>query len=122
MQYLYVPYRKNMKKIPPYGKPLFDLLSSGSRPKNDINLFIGYKAWEKGKAFSISYPCRTLTLPPWCNPVVYCWPVQDCDVLIFDTGYAEERYLTDLSGALFEDGASKIRCVNTDFEIFNIDK
>lgn len=111
-----------MRKLPPYGKPLHDLLQSGSHPKNDINLFIGHKAWKKGEAFSISYPTRTLIIPPWNNPGNYFWPVQNCDVLIIDTGYAEKQYLSNLAGVLFEHGASVVRGITPDFEIFKFSK
>jgi hypothetical protein len=106
-----------MEKIPPYGKPLYDLIKSGFKPNNDIKLFIGNKAWEKGKNFSISYPHNTLILPPWFSPQSYYWPVKQCDVLIFDTAFAKEEYIEELATSLYEQDANKVRFVNSDYEL-----
>ncbi len=99
------------KKLPPFGKPLYELLKAGFRPNNDVKLFIGIKAWEKGKAFSVSYPAQTLILPPWVSPFSYIWPVKQCDILIFDTGYAQQVYLEELIYCLHMDGANKVRSI-----------
>jgi len=111
-----------MRKLPPFGKPLALFLDTGGRLENDINLFFGHKAWEKGKSFSQMYPCRTLTLPPWDHPCHYFWPVKNCDVLIFESGYADESYITDLAGALFEHSANIVRCVTSQYELIKFDK
>lgn len=110
------------KKLPPFGKPLYALLKKDFRPHNDVRLFIGNKAWDKGKGFSISYPNSTLILPPWDNPLSYFWPVTGCNVIIFDTGYAENTYLDDLAFALYQGGADKVRCVTSNYEFFNFEK
>lgn len=104
-----------VKKLPPYGKPLSDLVTSGQRPSNDVNLFIGNQAWAKGHSFSISYPPRTLILPPWRSPNTYHWPVTQCDVLIFDTGYADQSYIEELAYCLFQDGANVVRSISPHF-------
>lgn len=108
-----------MKKTAPYGKPLQDLINKGMKPNNSVNLFVGRKAWVKGKAFSISYPDRTLILPAFECPSVYSWPVNDCDILIIDTGYCEMDYLNDLAFYLYEHGAKIVRCVLPDYEIIS---
>ena len=101
-----------MKKIPPYGKPLAELIKSGKTPNNSINLFIGNLAWQKGKNFSVSCPERTLIIPPWDAPYLYWWPVNSCDVIIFDTGYAEQDYINDLVECLYTDGADIARYIS----------
>ncbi len=103
------------KKLPPFGKPLYELLKAGFRPNNDVKLFIGIKAWEKGKAFSVSYPAQTLILPPWVSPFSYIWPVKQCDILIFDTGYAEKAYIEQLAFLLLQDGANIVRAVSSEY-------
>jgi hypothetical protein len=95
-----------MLKLPPFSKNLCHLIRNGSRPLNDINLFIGDDAWQKGKSFSISYPDRTLILPPWISAHEYFWPVKDCGVIIFDTGYASDGYVEEVVLTLFGHGAS----------------
>ena len=106
-----------LKKFLPYSKPLSDLIKSGSAPSNDVNLFIGNHAWKKGASFSVMYPQRTLIIPPWNNPSNYYWPVFQCNILIFDTGYAEDDYLEDLIICLYENDASKVRMISPDFTL-----
>lgn len=98
-----------MKKIPPYGKALYNLQKSGNPPTNSINIWIGLNAWKKGQAFVASYPSRTLVLPPWENPLEFYWPVNFCDVLIHDMGGAEEEYIEDLVFELYKCGADIVR-------------
>lgn len=111
-----------LKKFLPYSKPLHDLIESGYIPSNDVNLFIGQYSWRKGKNFSISYPERTLIIPPWNDPSDYYYPVSNCDILIFDTGYAEDDYINDLAYYLFEYGAKKVKFINTDFNVITFNK
>lgn len=90
-----------MPKLPPYSKNLYFLMKKGMFPKSYISLYIGLSAWEKGNYFSKEYPDRTLILPAWEEPTDYFWPVKKCDVLIIDTGYAEKKYVHDLTACLF---------------------
>jgi hypothetical protein len=103
-----------MRKLPPYGKPLGELIKSGSKPTNSVNLFIGPNAWKKGESFSISYPLRTLILPAWHSPFIYYWPVKECDILIFDTGYSEKDYVDEVVDALYQDEADIIRFIDSE--------
>lgn len=100
------------KKIPPFGWPLFNLIKKGLRPKNDVLLFIGNYAFKKGRSFSINSPMRTLVLPPWLPSEHYYWPVKQCDVLIFDTGYAEINYVENIVCCLFKDEANVVRFIS----------
>ncbi len=106
-----------MPKLPPFGKPLADLQAQGVAPKDSVNIFIGNKAWKKGENFSISYPTRTLIIPPWQSPSIYRWPVRDCDILIVDTGYAEPEYITTLAIELYKADAEIVRCITPSFKI-----
>lgn len=106
-----------MKKLPPFGKPLAELQRQGLRPSNSINLFIGNRAWKKGADFSYSYPTRTLILPPWLAADKYHWPVNQCEILIFDTGYAEKQYVEELVFYLFKDNAEKIYLSSCDHKL-----
>jgi len=105
------------KKFLPYSKPLSDLMKSGHAPNNDVNVFIGHHAWKSGQKFSLVYPTRTLALPPWRNPSDYYWPVKECDILVLDTGYAENDYLHDLTVCLYESGANIVRMICPDFKL-----
>ena len=105
------------KKIPPYALPLLRLQQDGVPPRNSINIFIGDKSWQKGKSFSVTYPTRTITLPPWKSPANYQWPVMDCDILIHDTGYASTDYLDDLVYCLYKSGALIVRSIAPDFSL-----
>lgn len=107
---------KNMK-LPPYAKPLYELITSGFHPNNDINVFIGNKAWNKGKAFSVSFPERTCLVPPWDSPCSYYWPVNNCDILVVDTGYANSDYLYELAECLYEHCAKIVRVISPDFKL-----
>src|SRR5574338_269801 len=102
------------KKYPPYSHILEHLIHSNHRPRNDINLFIGNHAWKRAENFSISYPERTLILPPWHDPGMYDWPVKGCSLLIFDTGYSKNDYVNDLAFYLYQDGANIVRYVSMD--------
>jgi len=99
-------------KIPPFSKPLYDLQKSGYSPNNSIYLFIGNKAWAKGQAFSKMYPTRTMIIPPWLPPIDYHWPVNECDILIIDTGYAEKSYVEELALCLYAGNAEIVRSIN----------
>lgn len=110
------------KKFLPYSKPLHDLIESGSVPSNDVNVFIGNRALDKARKFAFSYPERTLALPPWDNPSDYEWPVKECDVLVFDLGYAEPDYLHDLAFCLYESEARIVRMVSSDSKLITYHK
>lgn len=110
-----------MPKLPPYGKFLFEKICKEGRPKNDIYLFVGTQAFKKAKEFQISRP-GTLALPAYECPSQYFWPVNGCDILIFDTGYCETDYLNDLAYYLYQHHANIVRCVLPDFTIITFDK
>lgn len=101
-----------LRKLPPFGRPLYELQSEGCHPNNSINLFIGTYAWQKGHAFSKMYPLRTLILPPWLSPDGYLWSVSECDILIMDTGYADLQYLNELVTELYSANASIVRSID----------
>jgi hypothetical protein len=100
-------------KLPPYARPLHDLISSGVRPSNDVYVFTGEHAWEKGKNISISYPDRTIVLPPWLSPFTYYWPVKDCDMLIVDR-FSESFYIDEVAICLYEFGARIVHFIDFD--------
>lgn len=102
-------------KLPPYSKPLNYFLNSGKKPKNDIYFFCGWNAWEKAKAFS-KYRF-TLVLPPYEVPFIYKWPVNGCDVLVFEGGNLETRDIEEIAFCLLKDGAAIVRAVNANNEI-----
>lgn len=108
-----------MQKYPPYSASLKSLIAKGYRPKNDVNLFVGLNAWQKGASFSVMYPDRTLILPPWLSPADFLWPVMQCDIIIFDSSYdpAPEDYIDDLVWHLYKSGANAIRFVNSKSDV-----
>ena len=103
-------------KTPPYASPLRALLSQGLRPVDDIFLFIGTKAWQKCEGLSITFPDRLMMIPAWSDPSIYSYPVTDCSILLFDTGWAKDDYVEDTVSCLFEDGAKKVYFFSTDFK------
>lgn len=105
-------------KLPPFGKPLYELITANQRPTNSIYLFIGKNAWNAGKASSFSRSERTLVLPPFDSPILYDWPVNECDVLIYDSGDCEERYIEDIVFHLLESQAEIVRCIAPDFSYY----
>ncbi len=106
-----------MKKTPPYGKTLDNLIKSGFRPNNTINLFIGPKSWEKGQSFSVMFPTRTLILPAWLPASDYYWPVTGCDILMFDTGFSNEEYVEELASVLYQHEADIVRFIDSNNEL-----
>ncbi len=101
-----------MKKIPPFAKELYKLQKQGLRPIGSVYLWIGNQAWHKGKNFAFTYPSRCLVLPPWESPDAYIWPVKQCDILIFDTGYAELDYVDELAASLYQFEADIVRYIS----------
>ena len=104
-------------KLPPFAKPLYELINKGLRPNNDIFMFIGRNSWKKGKSFSISYPTQTLILPPWRAAIDFLWPVKCCDILIIDTGFSDEEYIHELVYCLYRADANNVRLITTNFSL-----
>ncbi len=102
-------------KVPPFGKPLKELLQSGELPTNSIYLYIGNKAWERGKKSSISRTSRTLILPPNESPLIYDWPVNGCDILMIETSPIDTESIEHLVAILFGNGATKVTLISFDF-------
>lgn len=102
-------------KIPPYGKSLKELLESGQFPNNSIYLYIGDKAWDRGKLSSISRTSRTLILPPKDHPLIYDWPVCGCDILIIETSPQNETFIQELVSILFAFDADKVTFISHNF-------
>jgi hypothetical protein len=101
-------------KIPPFGKPLMQLLAQGFLPNNNVYLFIGKLSWEKGKNSSYCRPSRTLILPPNDLPFSYEWPVYGCDILMIETSRLSNEYIEDITSVLFDFGAIKITLISTE--------
>jgi hypothetical protein len=100
-----------MKKLAPYGRHLKEMQSSGQLPNNDVYLFIGEYSWQKGKAFNLIRP-TTLILPPNKDPNHFEWPVQNTDILIFDTSNTDPEVVEELIAILFLSGANIVRFVS----------
>lgn len=105
-------------KLPPYGKPLHDLIQSNQRPQNSIYLFIGKNSWHNGRYSSLSRPDRTLILPPFDLPLIYDWPVKECDILIYDSGGCSKEYIEGIAFYLLESQAEIVRCIAPDFSYY----
>ena len=105
------------QKIPPFGKSLFALQQKHLKPISSVYLWIGDKAWQKGKAFSPSRPVTNLILPPWECPTTYLWPVKDCDVLILETSFADLEYVEDLVYCLYSAGAEIVRLIKVNDQL-----
>lgn len=108
-------------KLPPYGKYLDELLQSGKTPDNSVYLFVGQSAFIKANNFQCSRP-TTLYLPAYDCPSRYRWPVKGCDILIFDTGWCEIPYLTDIAYCLYQENALVVRSISSEFKMTTYDK
>jgi len=103
-------------KLAPYGKPLKALLKVGSIPKNDVYVYVGNHAWEKGKISIKTKPDRTLILPPKHFPQQYEWPVNGCDILLIETSKLEKSFIEDMVYILFIYGAKQIITISQDLQ------
>jgi len=109
------------KRLPPFAKRLFEIQQRGYRILDTVNVYIGIDSWAKARAMSVTFPLRTLSIPAWLAPELYHWPVNQCDVMICDTSYAEMDYITDLVACLYKDGADVVRYMNLhDFKLFKV--
>ena len=102
--------------IPPYAKPLSLLQAQGYRPANDIYLFIGPHAWRKCAGLKSLHSERLMMIPPWLSPSRYFYPVMQCGVMLFDTGWAHQEYIDETVTALFRDGAKKVYHIPTNLK------
>lgn len=102
-------------KIPPFSKPLKELLQSGQLPANNIYVYIGINSWEKGTLSSIPRPTRTLVLPPNRKAIDYEWPVKDCDILLIETSLITDVYREDVVYVLFKYDALNVTVIKADF-------
>ncbi len=102
-------------KIPPFGKPLKNLLESGQLPRNSVYVYIGNDSWEKGRLSAISRTSRTLALPPNRKPIDYEWPVKDCDILLIETSLITDIYREDVVYILFKFDAINVTVIKADF-------
>ena len=104
-------------KLPPFGKYLSTLIKNKQPPNNDVYLFIGEHAWDKAFAFNEIRP-TTLCLPHGDPSDCYKWPVENCDVLVFDTSYSEEIYVENTAFCLLKAGANIVRYLSLDNDLF----
>jgi len=102
-------------KIPPYGKPLKELLQSGQKPSNSVYLYIGKDGWKKAENTFLSRPTRTMLLPNNHRASDYDWPVSGCDILIIETSPLTDQYIEDVVQTLFIQGAIKVTLISVDF-------
>jgi hypothetical protein len=102
-------------KLPPHGKNLYELQLKNQYPKNSVYLYIGKNAWNKASSFLKCAPDRTMVLPAWHSPNYYYWPVQECDILIWDTSFAEDEYIYELAECLYQYRAKIVRYMSSDF-------
>ena len=101
-------------KVPPYGKPLRGLIDSGTRPKNNVYLYLGKLAWDRGKNSSFCRQSRTLALPPEKSPLLYDWPVNGCDILMIETSPLDTEYVENIAGIMFGNGAKSVSLISID--------
>ena len=105
-------------KLPPFGKPLFNLQESNFAPKNTVFIWVGANGWNKAKNFAISMPNRTLLLPLLEHASSYYWPVKQCDILIIGTSPLYSDYIEELVYVLYEHEAKKVRACTSSYELF----
>jgi hypothetical protein len=101
-------------KIPPYGKPLKDLLSQNIIPNNSVYLYIGSGAWRSAENTVMSRPTRTILLPPEASPLDFAWPVSQCDILIIATSSFSQDFIETFAYLLISYGAEKVTYLSID--------
>lgn len=106
-----------VNKLPPFGKPLFELQKKNLRPTNSVYIWIGLDAWRKGRAFLISAPTRTLVLPPWESASKYKWPVKQCDILLEATSYVDQDYVEETVYYIYKYDPEIIRFTSIDLNL-----
>lgn len=104
-------------RIPPFSKPLRDLLARGEHPISDVYLFLGQQAWEYGKRSTIMRVSRTIVLPPDKHPDVYDWPVIGCDILMIETSPLETDYIETIAQTVFSHGANTVHLISNDLSL-----
>lgn len=100
------------KQLPPYGKEAAFLLSMNAQLRNDIFLFAGSNAWQQAQAFEKTQV--VLCLPPDKNPFDYLWPVNDCSILLFDTGNLSLIDIDKIAYCLLIANAAIVRVIYSD--------
>lgn len=101
--------KNNGGKLPPYSHVLLEKISNKNLSKNDIFLFVGHRAWQSAKAFSLSQ--TVLLLPPGESPYEYQWPVINRPVLLINTGNVSEHLIKQTAHALLSSGAEIVRVI-----------
>ena len=101
-------------KVPPFGKPLKELLCSGSLPNNSVWLYVGKNAWQAGKNTCLSRPTRTLVLPPNASPLEYDWPVNGCSIVLVETAFVFTVQIEHLINILFSYEATGVALISAD--------
>lgn len=103
---------KGAKKrlVAPYGKRLNNLAVK-SVYKNSVYIFVGDSAWKKARAFHMSH--YAMALPTNFDPNQYSWPVNNCDVLVFETGngFLTSESIRQFAYILLEAGAIVVRII-----------
>jgi len=94
-------------KLPPYGKRLYEFLIAGNVPTNDIYVFTGKWSFNKCEGFKLNK--FALCLPKYTCPNDLFWPVEDCDIIVFDDGSSTLDMCEDVVLVLLRDGANIVR-------------
>lgn len=102
----------NQLLLPPYGKEAFFLLNMGVKPRNDIFLYAGEYAWRKAKIWEDKQVL--LCLPLGANPANYFWPVNDCPILLIDTGKLSLFDIEEIAYYLLTFNAEIVRALPQD--------
>lgn len=101
-------------KLPPYGRKLYQFLQTGQIPR-DVYIFMGNNCWEATDTHN--YNKYAMCLPDHTNPFQYDWPVNQCEILIFDRDRSSQEFVELFAACLFTYGANIVRYVSSDYKL-----
>lgn len=104
------------KKLPPFGKELSQIISSGKKPKTAVYVYVGFNAWTRAKK-SYNDGDLVLCIPPYECPTLYHYPVSNCNIVILSTPEIEDEYLEDLILCLYNFKANMVAVITGNNEL-----
>jgi len=100
-----------MKKLPPFGKRLKEMMRKNYQPKNGVNIYL---SWNMGHNYY-----HGVTFPPEADPDDYNWSfLAGQEISLINTeGYADYEKLKALSILLVESGVKSVGLIDPDHSL-----
>ncbi len=78
-----------------------------SDPIYNIRLYLGVNAWSLARERA-NFSDRLLCLPPFVDPYLFDYPIENCGILIMGGHEADMDYIDHVILALFSNGAVSV--------------